>query len=213
MRRNNRSQARSEDNAPDRTAYLRRAEKRRAGYDKKQACATQEKGLLIVNTGTGKGKTTAAFGMVLRALGHGMKVGILQFIKGARPSAEREVLARFAGVDFKTMGDGFTWITQDRDQDVATAWKAWAEAKRMIADPSYAMVILDEFNVILRYQYLPLEEVLDTLCSRRPMLHVVVTGRHAPAKLIAAADLVSEIRPIKHPYREQGVKAQPGIEF
>ena len=202
-----------QDSVPDKATHLRLAEKRKAGYDTKQSRANKEKGLLIVNTGSGKGKSTAAFGMVLRAVGHGMKVGVVQFIKGAMESAEREVLASFANVDFKAIGDGFTWLTQNRDQDVATAERAWAEAKRMMADSSYDLVILDELNVILKYRYLPLDAVLDTLRMRRAMLHVVVTGRHAPAEVIEAADLVSEIRSIKHPYKEQGVKAQRGIEF
>lgn len=197
----------------DPDTHKRQAEKRNQGYEKKQARATQEKGLLIVNTGTGKGKSTAAFGMGLRAVGHGMKLGVVQFIKGAMETAEREVFRRFDNVDFKAIGGGFTWKTQDLEQDKATAEKAWAEAERMINDPGYDMVILDEINVILKYGYLDLQRVLTTLASRREMLHVVVTGRHAPPELIEMADLVSDIRPIKHPYKEQGVKAQQGVEF
>lgn len=200
-------------NETDSTAHRRMAEKRNAGYEKKQAAATLEKGLLIVVTGTGKGKTTSALGMGLRVVGHGMKLGVVQFIKGAKETAERTLFTRFDNVEWHTVGDGFTWITQNREQDVATARDAWAQAARLILDPSFDMVILDELNTVLKYDYLPLTEVLDTLAQRRPMQHVVITGRHAPEALIEAADLVSDIRPLKHPYREQGVKAQPGIEF
>ena len=198
----------SED--PDHT---RQTTRRKAGYERKQARATHDKGLLIVFTGPGKGKTTAAFGMALRAIGHGMTVGVVQFIKGGQDSAERAVLGRFETVDFQVVGDGFTWLTQNREQDVATAERAWAEAERMIGDPRYALVILDELNLILKYGYLDLERVLATFAGRRPELHVVTTGRNAPESLLEQADLVSEIRAIKHPYREQGVRAQPGVEF
>jgi cob(I)alamin adenosyltransferase len=198
----------SED--PDHT---RQTSRRKAGYERKQARATHDKGLLIVFTGPGKGKTTAAFGMALRAIGHGMTVGVVQFIKGGQDSAERAVLGRFETVDFQVVGDGFTWLTQNREQDVATAERAWAEAERMIGDPRYALVILDELNLILKYGYLDLERVLGTFASRRPELHLVTTGRNAPEALLEQADLVSEIRAIKHPYREQGVRAQPGVEF
>jgi cob(I)alamin adenosyltransferase len=197
----------------DSTTHKRMAEKRNEGYQKKQAKATTEKGLLIINTGTGKGKSTAAFGMGLRAVGHGMKLGVVQFIKGAMGTAEREIFKCFNNVDFQSIGDGFTWLTQNREQDIATAEKAWAEAERMLSDASYDMIILDELNIILKYEYLDLSRVLNTLAQRREMLHVVVTGRHAPPELIDMADLVSDIRSIKHPYKEQGVKAQKGIEF
>ncbi|HXH02576.1 MAG TPA: cob(I)yrinic acid a,c-diamide adenosyltransferase [Candidatus Competibacteraceae bacterium] len=197
----------------DQEAHKRMAERRNAGYEAKQARATVEKGLLIINTGTGKGKSTAAFGMGLRAVGHGMKLGVVQFIKGAMHTAERELFQRFPNVEWHTIGEGFTWKTQDRERDVATARRAWAEAERMILDPSFDMVILDELNVILKYDYLDLGRVLDVLGRRKPMLHVIITGRHAPEKLIEAADLVSDIRPLKHPYKDQGVKAQRGVEF
>ncbi len=198
---------------PDAQEHKRRAEKRNAGYERKQARATLEKGLLIVNTGTGKGKSTAAFGMGLRAVGHGMRLGVVQFIKGAMETAERDLFRRFDNVEFETIGDGFTWKTQDRERDVDTARRAWGEARRMLEDPAFDMVILDELNVILKYGYLDLDDVLEAIGKRREMLHVIVTGRHAPDALVEAADLVSEIRPVKHPYREQGVKAQRGIEF
>ena len=195
------------------TDHARLTARRKAGYEHKQAQATDEKGLLIVFTGPGKGKTTAAFGMALRAIGHGMRVGVVQFIKGCQDSAERAVLSGFESVDFQIIGDGFTWLTQNREQDIATAERAWAEAERMINDPRYALVILDELNIVLNYGYLDLMRVLATFSNRRPESHLVITGRNAPKALVELADLVSEIRAIKHPYREQGVKAQRGIEF
>ena len=197
----------------DQEKHKRAAEKRNAGYEKKQAKATKEKGLFIINTGTGKGKTSAAMGMVIRAVGHGMKVGVVQFIKGAKETAERNVLSGFDNVDFHSIGDGFTWITQNREQDIATAEKAWHIAKEMIENSDCDMVLLDELNIILKYDYLDTDEVLSVINARPEMMHVIVTGRHAKDSLIEAADLVSEIRPIKHPYKEQGVKAQKGIEF
>lgn len=197
----------------DDSSHTRLTARRKAGYERKLARATREKGLLMVFTGPGKGKTTAAFGMALRAVGHDMRVGVVQFIKGARDSAERMMLSRFKNVDFQTIGDGFTWLTQDRERDVATAERAWAEAERMIGDPRYDLVILDELNPVLHYGYLDPARVLAVFSARRPDLHIAVTGRNAPEALVEQADLVSEIRAIKHPYREQGVKAQKGIEF
>ncbi|HKT95784.1 MAG TPA: cob(I)yrinic acid a,c-diamide adenosyltransferase [Paraburkholderia sp.] len=197
----------------DPASHQRMTQRRREGHEKKQASATQEKGLLIVNTGNGKGKSTAAFGMAVRVLGHGMKLGVVQFIKGALHTSERDFLGSVAHCDFITMGDGYTWNTQDRDADIATARKGWDAAQRMIESGEYGMVILDELNTVLKYEYLPLDEVLGVLTARRPMQHVVVTGRHAPDALIEAADLVTEMRLVKHPYREQGVKAQKGVEF
>ncbi len=194
--------------------HARLSARRLAGYVRKQARATREKGLLIVHTGPGKGKTTAALGMAVRAIGHGMTVGIVQFIKGGQDSAERTVLGRFGQqVDFQTLGAGFTWQTQDRQQDMAAAEQGWGEAERMIGDPGYGLVILDELNLVLKYGYLEVARVLAVFRARRPELHIVVTGRHAPDALIEQADLVSEIRAVKHPYREQGIKAQRGIEF
>ncbi len=193
--------------------HARLTARRKAGHERKQARATGEKGLLIVFTGPGKGKTTAAFGMALRAIGHGMQVGIVQFIKSAQDSAERTAFSRFENVEFHTIGAGFTWLTQDRDLDIAAAGQAWAEAERMIGDPRYQLVILDELNPVLHYGYLEGGRVLEALGQRRTDLHIVVTGRHAPAQLVNLADLVSDIRAVKHPYRDQGVKAQPGIEF
>src|SRR3984957_6800504 len=197
----------------DPDAHKRMTQRHKQGVDKKMAAAQLEKGLLIVNTGTGKGKSTAAFGMGMRVLGHGWRLGVVQFIKGALDSAERRFLGSQPGCDFQVVGNGYTWNTQNRAADVATAKQGWAEAVRMIEDPGYRMVILDELNVVLKYEYLDLDEVLAVFAKRREMLHIVVTGRHAPERLIEAADLVSDIRPVKHPFREQGVKAQPGVEF
>lgn len=197
----------------DPDSHKRMTQRHKEGFEKKKAAAQLEKGLLIVYTGTGKGKSTAAFGMGMRILGHGMKLGVVQFIKGALDSAERNVLGGHARCDFHVVGAGYTWNTQDRAVDTATALKGWAEAVRMMEDPSYDMVILDELNIVLKYQYLDLQEVLAQFARRRPMLHIVVTGRHAPAALIEQADLVTEMRAVKHPYQEQGVKAQKGVEF
>ena len=197
----------------DADKHLKMTQKRQAGHEKKKAKATEEKGLLVVNTGTGKGKSSAAFGMAVRGIGHGMNVGVVQFIKGAMHTAERDVLSKFDNCEWHTIGDGFTWNTQDRAKDVATAEKAWAEAARMIDDPDYDMIVLDELNVVLKYDYLDSDTVIAKLQSRGDMQHVIVTGRHASDALIAAADLVSEIKPVKHPFKEQGIKAQKGIEF
>jgi cob(I)alamin adenosyltransferase len=187
--------------------------RRQAARRRMLATKTEERGLLIVHTGTGKGKSTAAFGMVLRCIGHGMRVGIVQFVKGAWTTGERTVLARYPDlVTCRAMGEGFTWDTQDRARDIAAARNAWDMAKGMIADPSYRLVLLDELNIVLRYGYLPLDEVLPVLQGRPRDLHLVVTGRNAPAELIEAADLVTEMTLVKHPFRA-GVKAQPGIEF
>jgi cob(I)alamin adenosyltransferase len=177
------------------------------------ATKTEERGLLIVHTGKGKGKSTAAFGMVFRAIGHGFPVGIVQFVKGAWGTGERDVLEKFPDlVTIKAMGEGFTWDTQDRQRDLAAARSAWEEAKRMIADPRFKMVLLDELNIVLRYDYLPLGEVLEVLRNKPRDLHVIVTGRNAKDELIEIADLVTEMTEIKHPFRS-GVKAQAGVEF
>ena len=187
--------------------------KRKAVQDAEVAEKTIEKGLLIVHTGPGKGKSTAAFGMVFRAIGHGFRVGVVQFVKGAWGTGERDVLQKFPElVTIKAMGEGFTWDTQDRQRDLAAARAAWDEAKRMIADPSYKMVLLDELNIVLRYDYLPLDEVLEVLRNKPRDTHVIVTGRNAKDELIEIADLVTEMTMIKHPFRA-GVRAQPGIEF
>jgi cob(I)alamin adenosyltransferase len=188
-------------------------QKRKAVQDAEVAEKKIEKGLLIVHTGTGKGKSTAAFGLALRVLGRGGKIGVVQFIKGAWQSAERDALVRFGDqVSWHTMGEGFTWETQDRARDIAAAERAWTKAKELMADPSFAMVLLDELNIALRYEYLDLAEVVGTLSGRRNDLHVVVTGRNAKPELVAAADLVTEMTLVKHHFAA-GVKAQPGIEF
>jgi cob(I)alamin adenosyltransferase len=197
-------------------ADVRHAEKMRkkkAARDKILAGKTIEKGLLIVHTGKGKGKSSAAFGMVMRAIGHGMKVGVVQFVKGAWNTGERIVLEKFPELcTIKVMGQGFTWETQDRQRDISHARAGWEEAKRMIGDPAYRMVLLDELNIVLRYDYLPLEEIIDVLRNKPADKHVIVTGRNASERMIEIADLVTEMELIKHPFRS-GVKAQAGIEF
>jgi cob(I)alamin adenosyltransferase len=188
-------------------------QRRQAARARMMATKTEERGLLIVHTGAGKGKSTAAFGLIMRCLGHGMRVGIVQFVKGARQTGERLFLARFPDLaTCRAMGEGFTWDTQDRARDIAAARAAWEVAKAMIADPSYRLVLLDELNIVLRYDYLPLDEVLAGLRAKPRDLHLVVTGRNAPPALIEMADLVTEMTLVKHPFRA-GVKAQQGIEF
>jgi cob(I)alamin adenosyltransferase len=187
--------------------------KRKAVQDAEVAGKTVEKGLLIVHTGSGKGKSTAAFGLALRMLGRGRRVGVVQFIKGAWHTAERDALAAFGDqVSWHTMGEGFTWETQDLARDVAAATRAWQKSLELMADESFSLVILDELNIALRYGYLDLAGVVAALGSRRPSLHVVVTGRNAKPELVAAADLVTEMTLVKHHFAA-GVKAQPGIEF
>jgi cob(I)alamin adenosyltransferase len=187
--------------------------KRKAVQDAEVAEKTVEKGLLIVHTGPGKGKSTAAFGLALRMLGRGHRVGVVQFIKGAWHTAERDALSVFGDqVSWHTMGEGFTWETQDLKRDVAAAARAWAKSLELMADPTFGLVILDELNIALRYEYLDLAAVVAALQGRRPGLHVVVTGRNAKPDLIAAADLVTEMSLVKHHFAA-GVKAQPGIEF
>jgi cob(I)alamin adenosyltransferase len=188
--------------------------KRKAAQDAEVAGKTiTEKGLLIVHTGTGKGKSTAAFGLVLRMLGYGQKCAVVQFIKGAWDTGERRVLENFGAlVEWHTLGEGFTWETQDKARDMAAAAKAWETAKRLMRDPRLKLLVLDELNIALRYDYLSLDEVVTTLKARRPDLNVVVTGRNAKQPLIKAADLVTEMTLVKHHFA-QGVKAQQGIEF
>lgn len=188
-------------------------EKRKAVQDAEVAGKTLEKGLLIVNTGPGKGKSTAAFGLILRALGHGWRIGVVQFIKGAWQTGERKALEAFGDqISWHSMGEGFTWETQDRARDIAAAERAFAKARELMADPQIRLLVLDELNIALRYDYLPLTEVVETLRGRRPALHVVVTGRNAKPELIEAADLVTEMTLVKHHFAA-GVKAQEGIEF
>lgn len=187
--------------------------KRKAVQDREVAGKTIEKGLLIVHTGAGKGKSTAAFGLMLRALGRGFRVGVVQFVKGAWETGERLALDRFADrIDWHTMGEGFTWETQDRARDVAAAERAWSKARELMARDDVRLLILDELNIALRYEYLPISEVIEALKNRRPDLHVVVTGRNAKPELIELADLVTEMGLVKHHFAV-GVKAQEGIEF
>jgi cob(I)alamin adenosyltransferase len=187
--------------------------KRKAVQDAEVAGKTIEKGLLIVHTGTGKGKSTAAFGLALRMLGHGHRVGVVQFIKGAWHTAERDACAAFGDrVSWHTMGEGFTWETQDLARDVAAAERAWGKAVELMRDQSFGLVILDELNIALRYDYLDLSAVVATLVGRRAGLHVVVTGRNAKPALLEAADLVTEMSLVKHHFAA-GVKAQAGVEF
>src|SRR5262249_31050232 len=175
--------------------------KRKAVRERMLATKTEERGLLIVHTGKGKGKSTAAFGIVLRCLGHSMRVGIVQFVKGVWPTGERVALERFGDlVTCRAMGEGFTWDTQDRARDIAAARNPWETEKAMLVDPSYKLVLLDELNIVLRYDYLPIEDVVAVLTARPHDLHVIVTGRNARPELIEAADLVTEMTLVKHPF-------------
>jgi cob(I)alamin adenosyltransferase len=196
------------------TTHQQRKARQKEAFEERKARATLEKGLIIINTGSGKGKTTAALGLAFRAMGHGLKVGIVQFIKGALPTGEAALAGKLApAIEMQTLGDGFTWNTQDRAQDVASARRTWDQAVTMLRDPAYHVVVLDELNVVLNYDYLPLDEVSAELRRKRPELHVVITGRNAKPELIELADLVTEMKLVKHPYREQGVKPQRGIEY
>jgi len=194
--------------------YQQKMARRKAVQEQRLRERSREKGLIVVHTGTGKGKTTAALGMVLRSLGHGYRVAIVQFIKGAWEPAEKAVLSRFADqLEFRALGEGFTWETQDRDRDIAKATAAWDVALSYLRNPDYRLVLLDEINIALKLGYLSVEAVLAGLAEKPDASHVILTGRGAPAALIDAADLVTEMKSIKHPFREQGIKAQPGIEF
>ena len=194
--------------------YQSKMQRRKEVQQERVAKAAQEKGLIIVNTGNGKGKTTAALGMVSRSLGHGYKVAIVQFIKGAWEPAEKAVFSLWPEqLEFHAMGEGFTWETQDRNRDIEKAGEAWQTALTFIRNPDYKLVLLDEVNVALKLGYLQVEEVLAGLEEKPVDSHLILTGRAAPLALIERADLVTEMTLIKHPFREQGVKAQPGIEF
>lgn len=201
---------------PSQTETARHNEKMKkvkAARDKMMESKTVEKGLIIVHTGKGKGKTTAAMGMVCRAIGHGQRVAIIQFIKGAMFTGEKVVFDAFPEqVVMRSMGEGFTWETQDRDRDIKVANLAWETAKGYIADPDFKMVLLDELNIALRYDYVSLSDVLETLKNKPADTHVIVTGRNAPDELVAISDLVTDMVQVKHPFRD-GVKAQEGIEF
>lgn len=184
--------------------------------DRQLAEATEEKGLIIVHTGAGKGKSTAAFGMAIRSLGQGLKVAIVQFIKGAIPTGEGAFIEKISKlgmpIEMHTLGEGFTWKTQDRDRDIATAQKGWQKAVELMRDPSIDLVILDELNIATKYEYIATATVVEELLQKRPMLHVVITGRNASPELIEIADLVSEMKVLKHPY-SRGIKPQRGVEF
>ncbi|KQP06926.1 cob(I)yrinic acid a,c-diamide adenosyltransferase [Methylobacterium sp. Leaf93] len=202
-----------ETNDPEADRHREKMEKRKAVQDAEVAAKTIEKGLLIVNTGPGKGKTTAGLGLVLRALGHGWRVGVVQFIKGAWDTGEKHALKAFGDrIEWHTLGEGFTWETQDKARDIAAAEHAWAKAEELMADPTIRLILLDELNIALRYDYLPIDAVVAAFRARRPDLHVIVTGRNAKPALIEAADLVTEMGSVKHHFAA-GVKAQEGIEF
>jgi cob(I)alamin adenosyltransferase len=193
--------------------HAEKMRRKKEARDKILATKTIEKGLLIVHTGKGKGKSTAAFGLVFRALGNGMRVAVVQFVKGKWQTGERVALEKFGDrVTVHTMGEGFTWETQDRARDIAAARAAWEKAKALVLDAAHDMVVLDELNIVLRYDYLDVGDVVALLKARPTMKHVVVTGRNAKEELIEAADLVTEMEQVKHPFRA-GVKAQKGIEF
>ena len=195
------------------TDHQARMERLKSSVDRRIAAAQDEKGLLVVHTGAGKGKTTAALGMAIRCLGHGMKVAIVQFIKGAIDTAEERIFKNFGDqVVFLRMGEGYTWETQNRERDKAVAQEAWVEVEKFLQDPTFGMVVLDELNIAIHHDYVSLDQVLKAVVQRPHMLHVVITGRGAKPELIDAADLVSEMKMIKHPFRK-GIKAQKGVEF
>jgi len=194
--------------------YQKKMQRRKEVQDQRIAQAAPDKGLIIINTGNGKGKTTAALGMVLRSLGHGYKVAIVQFIKGGWEPAEKNVFSHWTEqLEFHAMGEGFTWETQDRDRDLDKANTAWEKSLELIKNPEFKLVLLDEINIALKLGYLKVEEVLAGLAQKPPDKHVILTGRGAPPALIERADLVTEMTLVKHPFRDQGVKAQAGIEY
>ena len=192
--------------------HYKRMQRKKEVIDKSISAAKKEKGLLLVITGNGKGKSSSAFGMIARSLGHGMKVGVVQFIKGRTDTGEEAFFAPHSDVDWQVMGEGFTWDTQNREKDIIAAQKGWAEAQRMLADPSYNLIILDELTYILNYKYLESDSVISDINNRPKMQHVVITGRAASDTLCNNADTVSEIVDVKHAYRA-GIKAQLGIDL
>ena len=194
------------------TRHNARMARKKDVVDDKIAAAQAERGVLLVNTGNGKGKSSAGFGLVARALGHGMRVGVVQFIKGRSDTGEEAFFRTQPGVTWHVMGEGFTWETQDRARDVAAAEAAWAVAREMLQNPEVGLVVLDELNIALKYQYLDVDRVLADLRARPPMQHVVVTGRGAPPALVEAADTVTDMTPVKHAFAA-GVKAMPGMEW
>ena len=194
--------------------YKQKMQRRKEVQEQRVSQAAREKGLIVVNTGNGKGKTTAALGMVMRSLGHGYRVAIIQFIKGAWEPAEKAVFTKWGEqISFHALGEGFTWETQDRDRDIQKVYEAWNLALSYIRNPDFKLVLLDEVNVSLKLGYLKLEDLLSGLEEKPEDSHVILTGRGAPPELIERADLVTEMKMIKHPFREQGVRAQAGIEY
>ncbi|EKF75506.1 cob(I)yrinic acid a,c-diamide adenosyltransferase [Alcanivorax hongdengensis A-11-3] len=202
---------RDDINPEDRHAW--RMQKKQQIMRERIARADKDQGILLVLTGPGKGKSSSGFGMLARALGHGMKVGVVQFIKGAFSTGEEAFFRHLPNVDYHVMGEGYTWDTQDRDRDVAAARAAWQIARKMLRDDSYQLVLLDELNIALRYDYLDRDTVLDDLQNRPAMQHAVVTGRYAPQELIELADTVTEMKVVKHAFKDQGVRAQKGVEL
>ncbi len=196
----------------DKERWREQQARRKRLVDARIARATEDRGVVVVNTGQGKGKSSAGFGMVARTLGHGMRVGVVQFIKGAYSTGEEGFFRRPPEVDYHVMGEGFTWETQDRERDVAAAEAAWARAAAMLADPAFELILLDELNIVLNKEYLPLDRVLEALAARPPMQHVVITGRNAPGALIEAADTVTWMKLVKHAFKA-GVRAQKGVEL
>lgn len=201
------------ENAKDPQRHARRMAAKQKIMQERISRAQKKQGVLLVLTGPGKGKSSSGFGMVARALGHGMKVGVVQFIKGAFSTGEEAFFRGLPNVDYHVMGQGYTWDTQDREKDVRAAEAAWGVVKKMLADDSYQLILLDELNIALRHEYLDLDEVLDDLQGRPEMQHVVVTGRYAPQQMLDLADTVTEMRVVKHAFKDQGVKAQKGIEL
>lgn len=193
--------------------HARRMAHKQQIMNERIARADKEQGVLLVLTGPGKGKSSSGFGMLARALGHGMRVGVVQFIKGAFSTGEEAFFRDLPGVDYHVMGEGYTWDTQDRERDIQSAEAAWEVARGMLADESYQLVLLDELNIALRHDYLDLDRVLDDLQARPAMQHVIVTGRHAPVALVELADTVTEMKVVKHAFKDQGVRAQKGIEL
>lgn len=201
------------DNAKDPARHAKRMAAKQKIMQQRIERAQKEQGVLLVLTGPGKGKSSSGFGMVARALGHGMKVGVVQFIKGKFSTGEEAFFRDLPNVDYHIMGQGYTWDTQDRKKDMQAAEAAWSEVKAMLADDTYQLILLDELNIVLRREYLDLDDVLDALQSRPAMQHVVVTGRNAPEQLLELADTVTEMKVVKHAFKDQGIKAQKGIEL
>ena len=201
------------EDAKDPDKHAARMKKKQEVVAERKKQATEDRGVMVVLTGPGKGKSSSGFGMLARALGHGMKVGVVQFIKGKFQTGEERFFRNLDNVDYHVMGEGFTWDTQDRERDVAAAEAAWEKARAMLRDPAYDLVLLDEFNIVLRYEYLDLDQVLEDMTNRPEHQHVVVTGRYAKQPLLDAADTVTEMKVTKHAFKDAGVKAQKGVEL